>query len=316
MGTTEHRALQIVREHLAQPDAAVGFDALRRAVSQEGPSSDSIRDLANRVGGLKALELLDAVPVGDEPFDWSVVVDTDRPFVEGVVGALDDVCDLWLDVEYRTITRRLLARVLTKDPKPLRRSSSPRRIAAGIVLATLSSNNEIGRRAKGRWTANDVAWWFGVTSVGDVARTLVRAAQFDLAYDNDRMWPDVPPDEGLRSVDLLHSDTRRNFLTWRSSAIASFEKEEQRRAGRRPMVDLGDGRVQMRSCLVDVALVHKGLSETGRIMVLVGLAPLMPEPELELYALSVPDARHLASLLNEVLAERPPPLGLCAQPFR
>jgi hypothetical protein len=230
-----------------------------------------------------------------------------------VVRLLNEVCDLWLDIECRTMTRRLLARVLTKDPKPLRRSSSPPRIAAGIVLACLSGSDKIGRRAAGQWTANDVASWFGVSSVGDVARALVRAAQFELVYENHPAWYDAVPD-GLRSVELLHSSTRRNLLTQRSSAIASFEKEEKRRAGRRPMVDLGEGRVQMRSCLVDVALVRKGVSETGRIMVLVGLAPLTPEPELELFAISVPEAHHLAGLLNDALADRPPPLGLTMGP--
>ena len=72
------------------------------------------------------------------------------------------------------------------------------------------------------------------------------------------------------------------------------------------MVNLGDGRLEVRSCLADFAVAHKGLSPSGQIMVLLGLAPLVAEPELEMFALSVPEAHRLAAELVRVLADPPP----------
>ena len=122
----------------------------------EGLSADVVRDLANRVGGLDALEQLDDAPIADEPFDWSVVPDGHQAFVRDVLATIDETCDRWLDVEYRTIARRLLARELVHDSKPLRRSKSPDRVVAGVVHAVLAGNGELGRRT-GRFRAVDVA---------------------------------------------------------------------------------------------------------------------------------------------------------------
>jgi hypothetical protein len=245
---TEHRALQIARDHLVQPSAATGFASLRRAVGQEGSSADAIRDLANRVGGLDALEHLDDAPIADEPFDWSAVPDSYQAFVGDVLATIDKTCDRWLDVEYRTIARRLLARVFVHDSKPLWRSKSPDRIAAGVVHAVLAGNGELDRR-RGRFRAGDVAAWCGVSSAGDVARTLLSAASFERAFDDgDRSWRSYPTREvSLAAAALLHSWRRRELLAESASTIAAFEAHEARRARRRPLVDMGAGHVVVRS---------------------------------------------------------------------
>jgi hypothetical protein len=133
---------------------------------------------------------------------------------------------------------------------------------------------------------------------------LVAAARFELPYD-DEPRPGSS-DVRLPTAELLHSRVRQKLLEWRAVAVEICERDEVRRAGRRPMVDLGDGRVELRSCLSEVAFVHKGLGVNGQIMMVLAVAPLVPEPELELFALSVPEAHRLKGLLDTALAERPP----------
>ena len=224
---SEHRALQIVRDHLTQPAAATSFDALRRVVCQETVAGACIRDLANQVGGLANLEALDAEPLPDEPFDWSEVDEVDRPVAEEVVALVDDVCDRWLDVEYRTISRRLFAACSRRDPKPVRRSSSPRRIAAGLVCAALAGSNELGRRAGWR-SASDIGRLFGTSSPSEVSRNLARAAGFDLVYADEHRYYQYPRrTEILASPAFLHSRMRRGLLERRAAAIAMSEREER-----------------------------------------------------------------------------------------
>ena len=304
MGTTEHRSIHIVREHLAQPDAATGLAALHRAINQENATGRTVRALAAEVGGLPALAALHDRPWPHEPFDEGVLDQADRAFVAEVLAHVDAIGCL-IDVEYHGIARRLLARVLRNDPKPVRRSSKPPRIAAGIVHAVLAGNDRIGRQA-GQFRAGDIGPMFGTSSAGDVARALVVAAAFEKPDDDDDRWYRHRNPLRLPSVDLLHSDTRRLLLARRQATVELVEKEEARRAGRRPMVNLGDGRVAVRSSLADVAMVTKGLTSAGRIMVLLGLTPLVSEPELELFALSVPEARRLAALLADALAAPAP----------
>ena len=170
----------------------------------------------------------------------------------------------------------------------------------------LAGNGELGRRT-GRFRAADVAAWCGVSSAGDVARPLVAAASFERAFDDgDRSWHyDSRREVSLASAVFLHSRKRRVLLAERASAITACEAHEARRARRRPLVDMGDGHVTVRSCPVDVAVVRKGRSSAGQTMILVGVAPLVPDPELEMLALSVPEARRLAGLLDHELNRSP-----------
>lgn len=299
----QHRTLQVVRDHLSQPGPARGPDALARAVRMEDSHGILVRDLANEVGGLGPLEALDDEPVPDEPFDWSVVTADDRSAVEAVVERVERVGEPWFDAEYRTIARRFLRRVLEHDPGPLRRSSRPDRIAAGVVLAVLDGNGEVGPRL--RWRAGDIGALFGMSSPGDVARRLVAAASFVVAYPDERWWAH---DRGirLRSADLLHSRRRRWLIERRERARAGFEAAERDRAGRRPLVDLGDGVIGVRACPADAALVHKGLTASGQVLVSIAFAPVEPDPDLSVYALSVPEAYRLAEMLDDALAEPVP----------
>jgi hypothetical protein len=201
--------------------------------------------------------------------------------------------------------RRFLALILRTDASPIRRSSRPARIAAGVAHAVLEANGRLGRRGFDRTStgprlrAGDVAASFGTSGASDIAQSLVRAAGLHRDISEvDWSWTGAIE---LPTPALLHSSLRRLLLDERRVVIEQFLEEERQRAGRRPMVALGDGRVEVRGCLADVAFVTKGSSEAGQLAVMVAMAPLVPEPELELYALSIPEAHRLLHLLEKAL---------------
>jgi len=305
MTSTEHPTLQIVRNALDEPAAATGTEALARALRQETPLGELARSLVNKVGGLDALLGLGIEPLPDEPFDWVAVEEADRAVVEEVLTLADQAGDRWLDVEFRTIARRLLARIAAHDPGPLRRTKRPARVAAGLVLAVLDGNGVVGRRASLR--SSDVASWFDTSSVASNASALVRSACFEVPFDLDDRWGSAAT--VLASPAFLHSRTRRRLIAERDHLIAMIEDDERRRAGRRAMVRLDNGLVELRCCLADVATVSKGLSQKGQIMLTVGLVPVQPDPELELFALTVPEAHRLQQMLELALADPAPRRG-------
>jgi hypothetical protein len=180
----------------------------------------------------------------------------------------DEQCDLLLDVEYRTIGRRLFARALLNNPTLIRKSSSPLRFAAGLAHAVLAANDRIGR-AEGQLRAKDVGAWSGSSSAGDAAHRLVTASEH---------------------------------------AISAIEQYEEVRAGWRPTVSLDDGRTSRRGSLADVVTVTKGLSKSGQTMLLLGLAPLVPNAEPDIFVLNLDQAALLSNRLSAALTA-PTPSG-------
>jgi hypothetical protein len=294
---------RIVRDDLTS-DSDLGQSILRRAINQENTWGEMVRDLAGRVGGLVALESLGADPLPDEAFDLGVVQATDQLLVAQIVALIDDHCDRMHDVEYRTIARRLLARVLANDSQPLRRSSRPDRFAAGIMHAVLAGNGRIGRLPD-QLRPSDVAACFGTSSASDRARTLVAAAHFDPLWEGHSMYC-YRDQLRLPLPELLHSSTRKKLLVERQLVITTLQQHEARQAGRRPTVTIGGRDVGYRCSLADVLAVTKGRTKTGETMVLLGLSPLVPETEVELFALTLPEAYRLADVLNVALSAPTP----------
>ncbi len=305
MGTNVPQTLYIVRENLTQPDAERECGVLRRTINQENHRGHMVRALAAKVGGIAALESLHADPLPDEPFDDSTVEAADMAFVADVVARIDDVSSRLLDVEYRTIAYRLLARVLYNDPKPVRRSTRANRVAASIIHAVLSGNGCIGR-LPGQFRASDIAAQFGTTSVGGSARTLVRAAHFEEPGVEDEDFPRYRTELVLASPEFLNSSRRARLLSERYAMIATLEDHETLVAGRRPVVHLSHGPRSHRSTIARVEVVTKGHTQTGEIMMLVGLKALVPKPEVEMFALNVSEAQYLADLLHRALASPAP----------
>jgi hypothetical protein len=132
-----------------------------------------VNDLAALVGGIDALEHLDSVPLPDEPFDWGVVTENDRSFVENLLGLIDDHVERLFGIEYRTVTHRLIERIASLDSATLR-SGSQVRTAAAITWLALHGNGVVNGRP---WpTANGIWAMFRVSSCAARGRSLFKSA--------------------------------------------------------------------------------------------------------------------------------------------
>lgn len=304
MATSTQPARHIARENLAQ--AATQIAALRRTVNQENDIGRLVRDLVGKVGGLDALESLHRDPLPDEPFLTGAVGNHNPVFAAESIAVFDERATAHLDIEFRTIGRRLFARALLNEPTLIRKSSSPVRFAAGLAHAVLAANDRIGGASR-QWRSSDIAAWFGTSSAGDPARRLVAAARFERTMTEDDPWRRIR-DDGLRmpSPDLLHSETRDRLVVERERLLVAIEQHEASRAGRRPTVSLGDGCFSRRGSLAHVGVVAKGRALTGRTMLLLGFTPLVPNSDLDIFVLDLDDARFLADRLSAVLAAPTP----------
>ena len=168
------------------------------------------------VGSAEALWRLDAEPLPDEAFDWSAVEGRDRSFVADVLAQSDQCCDLVLDVEYRTITRRLLARVAARDPCPFRRSPYADRCAASLVWLACDASGMFATRP--RTPASWIWSWFSVGNCSDRGRTLRRAA----GLEPERGWCSEPLELG--DPTLLHSFFRETILLERQRQLEHAEE--------------------------------------------------------------------------------------------
>lgn len=145
-----------------------------------------LETLARSVGGAAQLDRLDTVPLPDEPFDWSGIADDVAARVAEVLTLTDRCCDELLDVEYRTVARRVLARVAAGDAAVFRRKARVETAAAAVVWIAGRANGLFDTRpGRLRLRATDVANHFGVKgSPSQRASVMLRAGGFrDDTYD-------------------------------------------------------------------------------------------------------------------------------------
>ncbi|MDZ7887692.1 MAG: DUF6398 domain-containing protein [Mycobacterium sp.] len=147
-------------------------------------------DLATEVGGREQLDALDTTPLPDEPFDWSRVPEDIEVRVGEVLALTDRCCDELLDVEYRTVCRRVLARVASQGPAVFRRKGRVETAAAGLVWIAGKANGcfDYGSELK----AMDIAKHFGVkSSPSQRGGVMVKAGRFSSdPYSVDLGSPD------------------------------------------------------------------------------------------------------------------------------
>ena len=117
--------------------------------------------LQRAVGGEKALDRLDTEPLPDEAFDWTGIPDDVHGSVGDVLALMDGCCDALLDEEYRTASRRLLARVAASDPQIFRRRARADTVAAAICWIVGKANYLF---ARGDLAVKDLAAHFGLAS--------------------------------------------------------------------------------------------------------------------------------------------------------
>ncbi len=190
------------RRAVARPQAspldllmsAGGFDEDPRSFEEY-----MMESLAAQVGGQEALDSLDTAPLLDEPFDWTGIPDDIHERVGEVLALTDACCDDLLDVEYRTIVRRLLARVAAGDPEVFRRKGRAD-TAAGALVWMAGTANDLFRRM----TVKDLQAWFGLTSSpSSRAETFTKAAGFPQTQYRR---------EPLGDPAYLHSAKRRSLI--------------------------------------------------------------------------------------------------------
>ena len=301
---------EVLRRHLraigSRFDAPEMFDPSPLAATATGvlPGDDFARrqldlfaHLIEPVGDADALWRLDATPLPDEPFDWSTVEPGDAAFLQEVLALSDRCCIEMLDTEYRTATRRILARVTLRDPRPFRRSPHPARCAASLVWLVGQASGEFGRGSR-----RSAAWlwaWFGVGNCSERGRSLRRAAGLD-------------PEEGSWSEPLSLGDPALLHSRFRASLVAQRDRMLEIAGRRRTWSVVGnDGasaRVEVRAEPTKVVHTVKGvLADTGRATVLIGFGEQLEDAEF--VALTVPDAHELVRRVQLALDTSSPHRG-------
>ncbi len=248
------------------------------------------------VGDLTTLERLHDHPLPDESFDLTCVQTTDREFVSAVLVLSDRCCIELLDIEFRTIARRILARVARRDPSYLRRNRRADRLAAALVYLAGRANLEFGRT--GRKNAHYLWSWWGLPSCADRARTLQAAAGLEPAGSTveDHGYDAL----ALGDATLLHSKFRQ---------LLCLRRDLVKQCTPRPKLIVlpGTGVVRIEAEQVKPVIVTKGMMGS-RVGIVVGLGETMDDADF--FGLSVPDARELAQQLQNALDAPAPRLDL------
>ena len=164
----------------------------------------------------------------------------DVSFVTQVLERSDQCCHEMLDTEFRTITRRILARVAARDPRTLRRGTNVDRCAAGLVWLAGRANGEFGRR--GMRTAQRLWDWFPVGSCSDRGYSLRSAAGLDPEEIDPYAWSRGPLSVGDPA--LLHSRCRSGLIAHRDAVLAvenRYRKWSLNDDGRTARVERGAG---------------------------------------------------------------------------
>jgi hypothetical protein len=257
-----------------------------------------MKSLQAFVGGFDALMRLDAEPLPNEEFNWSSVEPQDETFVALVLMLVDDCCDQLLDNEYRTIARRILARVAARDPRVLRRSGNTDRFAAGLVW--LAGRGSGGFAKRGSRPKSPELWrWFGVTDCSDRGRSLRAAA--GLFPDADLTDYIYSGDLALADAELLHSRYRKSLVIQRDARLALTAEREQGS----PVVSLDGTRLVVAVEPIAVLGAAKSLPLNGeRLGICIVLGTELDNAKC--YDLSIPDARKLVYCLQAALDDPPP----------
>ncbi len=168
---------QLIRSERPQGPAAL-LAAMGVLDEPERDYPDIMLDTLRRaVGGDAALDVLDAEPLPDEPFDWAGVPDDVHDRVGEVLELADRCCTELLDREYRTVCRRLLADIAAGDPEIFRRRARADTAAAAICWLAGQANSLFDHDpGTPTLTAKDLAGHFGLGSnASQRSATMLRA---------------------------------------------------------------------------------------------------------------------------------------------
>jgi hypothetical protein len=276
--------------------------ALRSTLNSINWLSTSVRELADLVGGIDALEDLDAEPLPDEPFNWMGVRDSHRPLVEEVLDALDAVLGTSsyspIDVEYRTITRRLLSRVADRDPSVLSGTSATR-IAAALTWIAMSGNEDLKKGTT--LSAQDLWALFGVTNTTDRGRTLYRAMDFILPEQEWQYYSRRRSDVLLADARFMHSRNRSSLIRRRGELIRAIRQERGLGAAKHS-ITLMNGYIHTEARPITPRSAQRSAADGKRPVIAVTLGERRGDNEV--VALTIYDAQRLVVMLEQALVSQ------------
>ncbi len=204
-----------------------------------------VEDLAAIAGGIDPLALLVDLPLPDAQFDFSAVAEDEKQLVEQLLAMTDECADDHLDVELRTVLRRLVHRAAANSSRPLHKRVVPERLAAALVWIALAGNRALEPRA--RWAGVDVWRWLGVVDATDLGVSV--ATKLGMTRPNRFGEPCRTKASmvELGNPDLLHSDLRRVLIRRRSFAERNIADAIERSEAAKPIRHLPTGNMSIRA---------------------------------------------------------------------
>ncbi len=275
---------------------------LSEVLASDGWNSAAIRALVHRVGSVAEVESLTIEPHIDPSFDWSGIAGPNRDTIDELLILIHaSNINRYLDAEYETIMWRVI-RMLALDPaRPLDRKTKPARKAAAVAWVALKTNGQISRRRG--VSAQDIWDAFGVASCSALAKEYAqvilvsRLGKEDAEYCQETWWDNttIP----VASAQLLASRRRLQLIRQREQIVESIA---ERHADVGPISSSAKGSVSFKARPTSVRWASRGSTDEGDDMVTIALGDL---DELELVAISVPDARRLRAALDGALGTSP-----------
>jgi hypothetical protein len=155
--------------------------------------------LSEEVGGMGPLEALDDIPHPEEEFVWAGIPEDIHERVGEVLELTDRCCEERLDIEYRTILRRTLARTALGDPGIFRRKGRSDIAAAAMVWMVGRANDF----TTVQFTTKELTAWFGIKGSPSSQRGITFRKALGIPNPHDSLYLDSS---------LLHSDKRRSLV--------------------------------------------------------------------------------------------------------
>ena len=288
----------VLRQLLARLAEPAPAQSVLRTELAGGQFAQAVLDLADLVGGIDALEALSTDPLPAETIAASGVGGGLGERIEAVGAAINAFAARYTfidvpDAEFRTVIARLVRRIVDGAPDELARSA-PARVGAALVWLAMQGNGELGRRA--RLPATFIWDGFGVGPAGDLGRRLLRATGLPFLADPSAAGTSV----WLADVTLLHSRTRRRLVARRDGLVRMLDELAARRREQAPLRLADDGRVAMQGHRTMPHVAVRGADAGGRDMVAMVFGTA--ESDVEVLAVSVPDAHRLVQMLQQALA--------------
>jgi hypothetical protein len=165
----------------------------------EIPPGMMLAILSEEVGGMGPLEALDDIPHPEEEFDWAGIPEDIHERVGEVLELTDRCCEERLDIEYRTILRRTLARTALGDPGIFRRKGRSDIAAAAMVWMVGRANDF----TTVQFTTKELTAWFGIKGSPSSQRGVTFRKALGIPNPHDSLYLDSS---------LLHSDKRRSLV--------------------------------------------------------------------------------------------------------